>query len=125
MNRITRRSIALAATLVMMISSLAMSAPKSERGKTYFTVIGRVLKIDAKQRTLLVADKKYDKLYIATMPEGSTVKILWGAYAGMASPGFENIRRHDLIRMRCVRTDEDRLARIDDGHQAFAVTAVN
>ena len=125
MNRITRRSIALAATLVMMISSLAMSAPKSERGKTYFTVIGRVLKIDARQRTLLVAENKSDKLYVATMPEESRVKILWGTYAGMTSPGFENIRRHDLIRMRCVRTDEDRLARIDDEHQAFAVTAVN
>ncbi|HLG16503.1 MAG TPA: hypothetical protein VJH03_18650 [Blastocatellia bacterium] len=124
MNCLTRRSVAMAATLVMTFGSLALSAPKTGGGdNSYFTVTGRVIKIDAKQRTLLVADRQHEKLYLATMPEGATVKILWGTYAGMTSPDFSHVRRYDLIRMRCVRRGDERLATIDSGRQATPVLA--
>jgi hypothetical protein len=125
MNNIARRSISLAAGVVLAISSLALAAPRAEAASRYFTIAGQVVKIDAKQRTLLIADRTKDRLYLVSLPEGSTLKITWGRYMRMSEPGFEDVGNKDRVEIRCFRTDPEHLARLDDGRQVIALTAAS
>src|ERR1041385_2029192 len=59
MKSITRQRIALAATIMLALGSLASAAPVSK----YITIYGRVLKINKQERTMLVADQWTKKLY--------------------------------------------------------------
>ena len=124
MKRITRRSVALAVTLVLAFATLAMSAPKSERASKYITVEGRVLQIDQKARTLLVSDQWSKKLYLVTVPKGETFKITFGMNMKFPEPELRDARPNDRVRMRCIRSGEH-LARLDDGREAVALTGAH
>ncbi|MFY9608790.1 MAG: hypothetical protein WAU45_09280 [Blastocatellia bacterium] len=125
MNRTTRRSISLAASIVLALSSLALAAPRAEAASKYYKVTGRVLKIDAKERTLLVADRTNDRLYLVRMPEGATLKITWGRYMRMAEPGFGDVFKKDRVEIRCFRPDAEHLAQLEDGRKAIKLTAAS
>ena len=122
MNRITQRSAALAVTLMLAFATLAMSAPKSESSRKYFTLQGRVLQVDRSARTLLVADNSSNKLYKVTVPKGETFRITFGLYMKTTEPGIEHVRRNDRVLMRCTRTDNEHLARLDDGREVVVLT---
>jgi len=100
-----------------------MGAPKSDRAKGEITVYGRVLKIDKKERTLLISDHSSKKLYLVTMPGQTRLQIFSGICRSYDNPTFDNVYRSDLVRVRCIRTDREHLARLDDGHQAEVLTA--
>ena len=123
MKRITQ-SAALAVTLVLALGTLAMSAPKSERASKYLTVEGRVLQIDQKARTLLVADMWSDKLYLVNVPKGETFKITFGLNMNVAAAELWHARRNDRVRMYCIR-DQEHLAQLDDGRQVVVMTAAH
>src|SRR5512141_1482756 len=100
MERITQRSIALSITLMLVLATAAMSAPKSERSRKYLNIEGRVLQVNRDARTLLVSDLWSKKLYMVNVPKGETFRITFGLYMKNAEPGIEHVRRNDRVRMR-------------------------
>lgn len=125
MKRITQRSVALAVTLVLALATLAMSAPKSERSTKYLTIEGQVLQVNQKARTLLVTDYWSKKLYLVNVPKGETFRITFGMNMKTAEPEFTDVRRNDRVRMRCIRTEKEHLARLDDGREVVVLTAAH
>jgi hypothetical protein len=122
MKQTIQRSISLVGIALFTIG-LAMGAPKNERAKTELNVFGRVLKIDRKERTLLISDQSSKKLYLVTVPEGTRLQIFSGICRSYDSPTFENVYKSDVVRVRCIRTDQEHLARLDDGRQMVLLTA--
>jgi hypothetical protein len=102
---------------------LAMGAAKTERAKSEITVFGRVLKVDSKERTLLISDHSSKKLYLVTMPEGARLQVFFGIYKACDSPTFEKVYKSDIVRVRCIRPDQEHLAGLDDGRQVVVLTA--
>ena len=123
MKQTIQRSISLVGIALVTIG-LAIGAPKTERAKSEFTVYGRVLKIDSKERTLLISDHWSKKLYLVTMPEGTRLKIFFGICQSYDSPTFDNVYQTDIVRVRCIRSDREHLARLDDGREMVVLTAV-
>ena len=103
----------------------AMGGTKIDRARTEFSVFGRVLNIDQKERTLLISDHWSKKLYLVTMPESARLQIFFGVNKSYNSPTFENVYTSDIVRVRCIRTDQERLARLDNGRQVVVFTAAN
>ena len=120
-----RRSISLAASVVLAVASLALAAPKAEASGKYVSIAGQVRKIDSRHRTLLVADRSTEKLYLVNMPEGARLKITWGRYMRMAEPSFENVFNKDRVEIRCYRSDSEHLAQLEDGRNAIKLTAAS
>ena len=125
MERITQRSVALAVTLMLALATVAMSAPKSERSTKYLTIEGQVLQVNQKDRTVLVSDYWSKKLYLVNVPKGETFRITFGLNMRTAEPEFKDLRRNDRVRMRCVRSDKEHLARRDDGREVVVLTATH
>ncbi len=84
-----------------------------------------MLQVNPGERTLLVSDLWSEKLYLVSVPKGETLKITFGLYAKTTEPGFEQVRRNDRVRMRCIRSEKDHLARLDDGREVVVLTAAH
>jgi len=125
MKRITQRSVALSVTLMLALATLAMSAPKSERSSKYLTIQGRVLQVNQNARTLLVEDYWSKKLYSVYVPEGETFRITFGLNMRKAEPEFKDARRNDRVSLRCIRTENEHLSRLDDGREVVVLTAAH
>jgi len=102
-----------------------MSAPKNERPSKYLTIEGQVLQVNRETRTLLVSDYWSKKLYLVNVPKGETFRITFGMNAKTAEPEFQDVRRNDRVRMRCIRTEKEHLARLDDGREVVALTTAH
>lgn len=113
---------AIAVISIVGLSSIGMSAPKSGSASKSFTIDGRVISIDQKARTLLVDDQSSDKLYLVTVPQGKSLKIKFGLHMNRTEASFDDVRRANLIRVECKRTETEHLARLEDGTQVIAVT---
>lgn len=122
MRQTIQRSISLLA-IALVTMGMAIGAPKAGRAKSEITVYGRVLKVDKKERTLLISDHRSKKLYLVTMPEGAQIQVFSGICRTCPSPTFDSVYKSDIVRVRCLRTDQDHLARLDDGGQAVMLTA--
>jgi hypothetical protein len=122
MKRIPQRSAAIALTLVLAFATISMAAPKSERAGKYFSISGRVLQINEKARTMLVADTWSPKLYLVAVPKGETFRITFGINMRKTEAQFEDTHRNDRVLLRVVRSGEH-LARLDDGRQVVLLTA--
>jgi len=103
----------------------ATGATKTDRAKSEITVFGRVLEVDQKARTLLISDHWSKKLYLVTMPDGARFQVFFGVSESYGSPTFENVYKSDIVRVRCIRTDQEHLARLDDRRQIVVMTAVH
>jgi len=121
MKRRVQSSILLIAIALITVG-LATAAPKSD-SKNDINVYGKVLKIDSEQHTLLIADHWSKKLYLVTMPDGARFKIFFGIYRSKDDPTFANVYKNDIVQVRCTRPSKDRLAKLDDGREALALTA--
>ena len=124
MKRITKRSVALAITLVLAFATLATSAPKSEGARKQLKIEGRVLQINKEARTLLVADRWSDKLYLVSVPKDETLKITFGLKMNLAEANFRDVNQDDRVRVRCIRSQEH-LARLDDGRQVTVLAVAH
>jgi hypothetical protein len=109
---------------MLAFATVAISGPKSEKAGKRFTIEGRVLEVNKDARTVLVSDRWSKKLYLVNVPKGETFKITFGMYSTMGEPGFQHVRKNDRVRLRCIRTDKDHLARLDDQREVVMVTAV-
>jgi hypothetical protein len=121
MKRISQRTAAVVLTLVLTFAAVAMAAPKSERSGKYLTIAGRVLQINQKARTMLVADLWSPKLYLVTVPKGETFRIWFGMNVKTAAE-FEDVHTNDRISAGC-KGGEEHLARLDDGREVVLLTA--
>jgi hypothetical protein len=122
MKRISQRTAALALTLVLAFAAVAIGAPKSERAGKYLSIQGRVLQIDQKARTMLVADSWSPKLYLVTVTKGATFRITFGMNMNKSEAQFEDAHRNDRVSLLGIR-DQEHLARLDDGRQVVLLTA--
>jgi hypothetical protein len=125
MERITQRSVALAVTVILALATLAMSAPKSERSTKYLTIQGQVLQVNQQTRTLLVSDYWSKKLYSVHVPKGETFRITFGLNSKIGEPEFKDVRRNDRVIMRCIRSEKEHLARLDDGREVVVLTTAH
>ena len=125
MKRITQRSAAFALTLMLAFATVAMSAPKTARASKYLTVEGQVLQINQAGRTLLVSDYWSKKLFLVTVPKGEGFRITFGMNMKTPEPELKDVHRNYRVRMRCIRTDKERLARLDDGREVVVMTAAH
>ena len=122
MRQTIQRSISLVGIMLVTIG-LAMGAPKTESAKSEINLHGRVLKVDKKERTLLISDHWSKKLYLVTIPEGAKFKVFFGLSSSYDYPTLDKVYKGDIVRARCIRTDQEHLARLDDGRQAVLLTA--
>jgi hypothetical protein len=82
-----------------------------------------VLQVNQTARTLIVSDFWSKKLYLVNVPKGETFKITFGMNQRIAEPELREVHRNDRVRMRCIRTDNQHLARLDDGREVVVLTA--
>ena len=111
------------AAAFMLLSMIVAAAPKGQRANKYFTIAGTVLEVDQKEHTLLVADRRSEKLYLIEIPDRTTFKITFGRYMRMAEPGFGDVNERERVEIRCFRGDQDHLARLDDGRTVIRMLA--
>ncbi len=125
MKHITQRSAVLALTLVLAFASVAMSKPTSARASKYLTIEGQVLQINQAARTLLVSDYWSKKLYLVSVPKDEGIRITFGMNMRTTAPAFRDVHKNDRVRMRCIRTDKEHLARLDDGREVVVLAAAH
>jgi hypothetical protein len=123
MKRMSQRAAVLGFTLMLALASVAMSAPKASRTSKHLIIEGRVLEINQAARTLIVSDFWSKKLYLVNVPKGETFKITFGMNQKTAEPELREVHKNDRVRMRCIRTDQQHLARLDDGREVVVLTA--
>lgn len=110
-------------TIVIFAMAASAVASTTITSHKYFELSGKVLKVDQKNRTLLVADMFSDKLYIVKVPEGSIFKITFGINARYNEPTLRDVFKGDRIKANCTRSNEDHLARLEDGRTAIVMVA--
>jgi hypothetical protein len=120
MKSITARYFAAALIALALTSGVALA--KSHK---YGTLEGKVIKADTKARTLLVAERTSNKLYLVNVPEGVTFKITFGLKMRLSEPGIDDVNRADRIKLRYIQPEAGQTARYDEASQAYVLTASN
>jgi len=122
MKRISSISI-IALISVLALSSVGMSATKTQPTDKRFTLTGRVLSVDRKAGTMLVNDQWSEKLYLVKVPDGATFKITFGIHMSRAEAGIWLVSPNDHVSVECRRSTQERLAKLEDGRQAILLIA--
>lgn len=122
MKRISSISI-IALISVLALSSVGMSATKTQATDKRFTLTGRVLSVDRKAGTMLVNDQWSEKLYLVKVPDGTTFKITFGIHMNRAEAGIWLVNPNDHVSVECRRSTQERLAKLEDGRQAILLIA--
>ena len=125
MKRIKQRSLAFAAALTLTVITLASSAPDASASTRYKIITGRVLKIDKKERQMLVADRSSKKLYLVNVSEEASVKVTFGRSMHLSAAGFDDVDRNNRVELRITRTQKEHLSRLYDGREVIEVTAAH
>ena len=113
----------LAPTMIILALVTIATASVTAKNNKYMELKGKVLKVDEKNRTMLVADSFSDKLYIVKVPEGSIFKITFGIHRMYSEPGLRDVYKGDRISAFCKHSDDDRLAKLEDGRTAIVMVA--
>lgn len=124
MKRITHFSVVVTVGLMLALVGTSTGAAKSGRAGKYLTVEGKVLAVNAHDRTMLVSDTRSNTLYLVSVPAGKSVRITFGMNMQGAEPEFREVHRNDRVRLRCARM-QDRLAQLNYDREVVTVTAVN
>lgn len=125
MKPIKQRSIALAATLAIAFITLAVSVPSAKASSRYQIIAGRVLKIDKKERQMLVADRSSKKLYLVNVAKEATFQITFGRNAQLSAATLNDVDPNNAVLLRCAQDEKEHLARLDDGRQVIVLTAAH
>ena len=125
MERIRERSIAFAAALTLTLITLTTSAPNASASTRYRIIAGRVLKVDTKERQILVADRSSKKLYLVNVPERASFKVTFGRSMRMSEAGLKDVDRNNRVELRVMRTEEESFSRLYDGREVIEVTAAH
>lgn len=118
MKAITARYFAAALIALALTSGVALA--KSHK---YGTLEGKVIKADEKARTLLVAERKTNQLYLVNIPEGVTFKITWGLKMRLSEAGVQDVNKSDRVKVRYIQPEAGQTARIDEATGAYVLLA--
>jgi hypothetical protein len=124
MGRITRFSTALVSVMVLALASVAIASPKKIDKNKPFILSGRVLKVDSHARTFLIEERSTDRLYLVKVPENASFKVTFGRFMTLSYAWFEHVVKDESVRMRVIRSTEDRLSLLDDGREVVALTII-
>ena len=125
MKRIKQRSIAFAAALTLTLITLTTSAPNASASTRHQIIAGRVLKIDRKERQMLVADRWTKRVYLVNVPEQASIKITFGRSMKMSAPGLNDVDRNNRVELRITRTENEQFSRLYDGREVIEVIAAH
>ena len=125
MKRIKQRSIALAATLAMTSIMLAAGVPSAQAESRYQLITGRVLKIDKKERQMLVADRSSKKLSLVRLSKEATFQVTFGRNSQLSAATLEDVDTGNAVLLRCARDEKEHYARLDDGREVIVLTAAH
>ena len=120
-----QRSMALAATLAAVFITLAVSAPNASASHRSQIIAGRVLKIDKKERQMLVADRSSEKLYLIRVARGATFRITFGRNMQMSAATLDDVDPNNAVLLRCDRNEKEHFAKLDDGREVIVLTAAH
>jgi hypothetical protein len=123
MKSIKQRSIALAASLAVMLITLAVPTASASTPEQIIT--GRVLKIDIKGRQMLVADRSSNKLYLVNVPREARFKILFGKHMQLSAAALEDVDIRNAVRLRCASEEKERFSRLSDGREVIVLRAAH
>jgi hypothetical protein len=116
---------ALAATLAAVFITLAVSAPSARAADRQKIITGRVLKIDKKERQMLVADRSSEKLYLVRVARGATFRITFGRNMQMSAATLDDVDPNNAVLLRCDRNEKEHFAKLDDGREVIVLTAAH
>jgi hypothetical protein len=92
-------------TLALMSSSLMLASAK-EKAAGAFTVQGRVVAVNLKERTMSVKDNHSGQEYLVVVPAESIFKITFGKDSKRNLPQLEDVSVGDVVNCR-VRMAKD------------------
>jgi hypothetical protein len=121
MKTMTRLFAALFALAITVGSVTA--APRPEPKSKAFQIRGRVLQIDQKALTLVVAEDKSEKLYLVIVPEGAYFKVTFGRAMKLTYPEFSDLNRKDRVQMKVRASSGEQLTLLQDGRKAVVLVA--
>ncbi|HEX8846388.1 MAG TPA: hypothetical protein VF791_17205 [Pyrinomonadaceae bacterium] len=95
-------------TVTLMGSGLAVASPKQEESRS-FSLQGKVLAVDLKERTMSVREESTGREYTVLVPESGSFKISFGKDYKRNIPALENVSVGDIVRCKVrVAGEEDR-----------------
>jgi hypothetical protein len=99
-------------TLSLMGSSLALaSTPKTEAARS-FSLQGKVVAVDLKERTMSIQEEGTGREYIVVVPESSAFKITFGKDSKRSIPTLDNVSVGDRVRCNVrLSSDEEQVAK--------------
>jgi hypothetical protein len=83
-------------TLTLLGSSLALAAPK-EKAAADFTLQGRVVAVNLKERTMAVKENGSGQEYVVVVPAETTFRITFGKDSQRRQPQLENVSVGDRV----------------------------
>src|ERR1043165_9922818 len=83
-------------TLALVGSGLAMASPK-EKTADVFTLQGKVVAVNLKERTMSVRESRTGQEYLVTVPEEAAFRITFGKDSKRNMPQLENVVIGDRI----------------------------
>ncbi|HEY0404191.1 MAG TPA: hypothetical protein VGC89_00580 [Pyrinomonadaceae bacterium] len=99
-------------TLALMSSGLTLASAK-EKAAAAFTVQGRVVSVNLKERTMSVKDNHSGQEYLVVVPAESIFKITFGKDSKRNLPQLEDVSVGDVVncRVRMAKDTDDVAAR--------------
>ena len=125
MRRIRQRSIAFAAVLTLTLITLTTIAPNASASTRHQIITGRVVKIDMKERQILVAERSTKKLYLVNVPEEASFKVTFGRNMQLSAAGLEDVDRNNRVELRITRKEKEHFSMLYDGREVIEVTAAH
>ncbi len=104
---------------------MTTSAPDASASTRYKIISGRVLKIDSKERQMLVAERSTKKLYLVNVAKDATFKVTFGRSMQLSEAGLEDVDRNNRVELRVERTQKEHLSRLYDGREVIEVNAAH
>jgi hypothetical protein len=122
-SMIKQRSIALAVALAF--TALAVAGGSASASTSQQIITGRVLKIDIKQRQMLVAARSSKRLYLVNVPDEARLKILFGRNMQLSEAALEDVDINNVVWLRCAREDKEHYSRLQDGREVTVLRAAH
>jgi hypothetical protein len=93
-------------TLSLMGSSLALASTKTEATRS-FSLQGKVIAVDLKERTMSIREAGTDKEYTVVVPQNSSFKITFGKDYKRSLPTLDNVSVGDIVRCNVRMANEE------------------
>ena len=104
---------------------IAAAAPSARATGRYQVITGRVLKIDRKERQMIVADRASEKLYLVRVDKEATFQITFGRNSQMSAATLDDLDSGNGVRLNCTRDEKEHFAKLDGGREVIVMRAAH